>query len=152
MEQGPITIGPCFGAFVAAGEAAPVKTRHRSTFRVLSGKLRARMDILRAVPASVWLIASALFYAWGEYISKLWGYHPSWGLTFAAFAIYGIGTFLWLPVLLHRNEIAVMGTMFLILALVATIAVGFLVFREAVEPRQIVGLVLAFVALVLLSA
>jgi len=39
------------------------------------------MNILISIPAIIWLLISALFFACGEYLSKLWGNEPSIRLT-----------------------------------------------------------------------
>lgn len=65
--------------------------------------------------------------------------------------IYALGTLSWLPALLHKNELAIMGTAWLLLATVATVVIGFFVFGETLSTLQWIGIGLALVALVLLS-
>ncbi len=103
------------------------------------------------VPAFAWLLLSALFFAGGEYLSKKWGMHPNWPATFLVVGVYALGTFAWLPALLHKNQLAVMGTLWLLLATAATVAVGLLVFGEKLNNFQTAGIVLSAVAMVLLS-
>jgi multidrug transporter EmrE-like cation transporter len=64
---------------------------------------------------------------------------------------YAFGTVTWLPALLHKNELAVMGTAWLLLATVATVIIGIFVFGESVNKSQLLGLGLATGALFLLS-
>lgn len=109
------------------------------------------MKIFLAVPAPLWLLISAFFFAWGEYMSKRWGYVPSVSLTVATVAIYACATLAWLPALLHRNHLATMGTAWLLLATIATVAIGVLVYREPVSGVQLLGIVFSIVSLVLLS-
>jgi len=109
------------------------------------------MNILLAVPALVWLLLAAAFFAAGEYLSKRWGMHPSLPFAFFVVGVYALGTFAWLPALLHKNQLAIMGTAWLLLAMAATITIGVLVFHEPLNLRQGIGVVLAAVALVLLS-
>jgi drug/metabolite transporter (DMT)-like permease len=103
------------------------------------------------IPAAGWLFLSALFFALGEYLSKLWGENPSLRLTAMVVGVYALGTLSWLPALLHRNELAIMGTAWLLLATVATVVIGFFVFGETLTILQWLGIGLALIALVLLS-
>lgn len=105
---------------------------------------------LTAVPPAAWLLVSAVFYAGGEFLSKKWALAPGWGLAAAVLAAYGAASLLWLPALHQRNELAVMGTAWLLLATVATILIGHLVFHEALGPRQWLGVALALAAMALL--
>lgn len=77
--------------------------------------------------------------------------HPSLPFTFGVVAIYSLSTFTWLPVLLHKNQIALMGTLWLVLATVATVGIGTLVFGETLSAMQWVGVALTLVALILLG-
>ena len=107
--------------------------------------------LLLAVPAPVWLLLSALFFACGEFASKQWSFHPSIGLTLLTVALYALGSLLWLPALLHNNSLAVMGMAWLLLGTVATVALGLLVFHEKVSMVKGVGIAFSMVSLVLLS-
>lgn len=110
------------------------------------------MNILLAIPASVWLMLSALFFAAGEYLSKRWGLNPTWSFAFLVVGTYALGTLSWLPALLHKNQLAIMGTAWLLLAMVATIGIGVLMFHEKLNGLQVIGITLAFLALILLNA
>ncbi|TSC58881.1 MAG: hypothetical protein Greene041619_259 [Candidatus Peregrinibacteria bacterium Greene0416_19] len=109
------------------------------------------MKIILAVPAPVWLLLSALFFAWGEYTSKQWGYAPSLSLTLMTVGIYALGTLAWLPALLHNNHLAIMGTAWLLLATIATVAIGIFVFHEHVSTVKMIGIFFSLLSLVLLS-
>jgi drug/metabolite transporter (DMT)-like permease len=109
------------------------------------------MNFLLAIPAYIWLVISAIFFGFGEYLSKRWGMQPTLGFAVITVCTYAIGTFAWLPALLHKNQLAIMGTAWLLLAMVATIGIGFFVFHEHLNGYQIAGVILAFAALVLLS-
>lgn len=111
----------------------------------------AWVRILLAVPAPIWLLLSALFFACGEYASKQWGYAPSLALTIMTVGIYALGTLAWLPALLHNNHLAIMGTAWLLLATIATVAIGILVFHEHVTTIKAVGIVFSLISLILLS-
>lgn len=109
------------------------------------------MKILLVVPAWAWLLISAAWFTAGEYASKKWGMAPSWRFAFFVVGVYAVGTFAWLPALLHKNQIALMGTLWLVLATVATVSVGVFAFHEQLSLVQWVGVGLALVALTLLS-
>ncbi len=109
------------------------------------------MSYLTLVPAFAWLFCSAVFYGIGEYFSKKWGIAPSLLLTMCVVMAYAACALCWLPVLLHKNSIALMGSMWLLFAMISTITVGVIIFHETLSSYQIVGVILAVAALVLLS-
>ena len=110
------------------------------------------MNILLVIPAFGWLLISALFFALGEYLSKQWGMQPSWQTTLMVVGAYALGTLTWLPALLHKNQIAVMGTLWLVLAIVATVAIGVFFYHEQLTVLQWTGVVLALISLVILGS
>ncbi len=110
------------------------------------------MKVLLFFPAYFWLLLSALFFAGGEYLSKKWGASPTISLTMSVVGIYALGSLAWLPALLHKNELALMGTAWLLLATVGSIVVGVFLFGETLTPLQWVGMAAAMVAMVLLNS
>lgn len=98
------------------------------------------------------LLASGVFQALGEYLSKLWGLTPTWTLGVLAVGAYAISSLIWLPALLYRNQLSTMGIAWDLIAVVTTLAIGLLVFHEALGGRQILGIILALIALWLLIA
>jgi multidrug transporter EmrE-like cation transporter len=110
------------------------------------------MSILLIIPAPVWLFISSIFFAGGEFLSKKWAMHPtSAGLTLTI-ACYACSSLLWLPALFHKNELAIMGTAWLLLATLATILIGYFVFNESLSTKQMAGLTLSAAALIMLNA
>jgi multidrug transporter EmrE-like cation transporter len=109
------------------------------------------MNILISIPAVVWLLVSALFFGIGEYLSKVWAQKPSLVLSFWAVLVYVLGAVTWLPVLFHKNELSTMGTLWLLLGLLATVSIGILVFHESLNYYQIAGVVLAVIAVILIN-
>lgn len=103
-----------------------------------------------AVPAFIWLLASTLFCAVGEYLSKKWGMNPSWTFAFLVTGVYAIGAILWLPALLHKNQLAIMGTIWALMTAVLTVAIGLFVFHESLSITQTIGILLALISLGLL--
>lgn len=107
---------------------------------------------LTTIPAIIWFLLSAIFFAAGEYLSKTWGNKPGVGLAFIVVAVYAMETLAWLPALLHKNQIAIMGTAWLVMALIATVSVGVFVFHEKITIFQWLGMVLALAALILIGS
>lgn len=98
-----------------------------------------------------WLLLSALFFAYGEYLSKKWADVPSWRMGIAVIGIDAISTALWLPAILNRNHLGIVGLLWLLIGAVATIGISLFLFRETLDWVQWMGIGFAFVALVLLS-
>ncbi len=109
------------------------------------------MNILLAIPAIIWLCISASLYAVGEYLSKIWGMKPSFHLALVFVLFSAFSGLTWLPALLHKNQIAIMGTIWLLLATIATIAVGVFIFHERITTIEWIGLILALVSLAILG-
>lgn len=76
---------------------------------------------------------------------------PSISLTIAVVALYSLGGLTWLPALLHKNQLAIMGTAWLLLSIFATLGIGIFVFGEVLGLRQWTGVILAVIALGLLG-
>lgn len=68
------------------------------------------MEFLLVVPTYAWLIISALFYAIGEYLSKAWSDSPSVSLVVLVVIAYSLCALSWLPALLHKHQLIIMGT------------------------------------------
>ena len=109
------------------------------------------LERLKIVPALGWLLMSALFFSGGEFLSKKWGEHPGLGLTVAIVVLYATGTLMWLPALLHKNELARMGMLWYLLTTPLTVILGVVVFHEKLTSGQWVGVALAMIALWFLS-
>ncbi|MDD5751248.1 MAG: hypothetical protein PHS73_01885 [Candidatus Peribacteraceae bacterium] len=109
------------------------------------------MTIFRALPAFVWLLFSALFFAYGEYLSKKWALHPGWMMALAVVGVDAIGTFLWLPAIFNRNVLSIIGMAWLLIGAVASVGIGLIVFRETLNWTQWTGMGFALIALVLLG-
>ncbi len=109
------------------------------------------MKFLLVFPPYGWLILSALFYAQGEYLSKLWAINPSIRISLLVILSYSMAALTWLPALLHKNQITIMGAAWLLLATAATVVIGCFIFNEDLTSLQLVGLGLACTAMILLS-
>lgn len=109
------------------------------------------MRFLLFVPAYGWLLISTACFACGEYLSKKWGMSPSWKMTLAVLLPYMLGTLAWLPSLLHKNSLSVMGIAWSLMSVMATLGIAFFIFNEKLSALNAAGLVLALAALVLLQ-
>lgn len=108
-------------------------------------------NIFLAIPAIVWLLISVVFYAFGEYFSKAWAIKPNIVTIIYLCIVSMISLLVWLPALLHRNQISIMGTIWLLLATVATVFVGVVIFHEKITPIEWAGIVMALAALAFLG-
>jgi len=109
------------------------------------------MSFVLGIPAILWLLVSVILFGFGEYFSKYWALHPDFWRAFWALLTYTLGTITWLPILLHKNHLSTMGTAWLALGVVATVAIGLFVYHEKITFLQWLGIVLALVAFGLLS-
>lgn len=109
------------------------------------------MNIILAIPALVWLIVSALIFAYGEYLSKKFALNPSLSYVVIIVCTYALGTLAWLPAILQKNQLSIVGAIWSVLSLVATVLIGVVIFNEQLSPLAILGLVFAFIAVALLS-
>ncbi len=99
----------------------------------------------------IWLIISALFFAFGEFLSKKFALAPSLSYIILIVAIYALGTLAWLPAILQRNQLSIVGSIWSVLSLVATVSIGVLIFGEKLNIVGIVGIIFAAIAIALLS-
>lgn len=109
------------------------------------------INFLLSIPAIVWLLISSVFFAAGEFLSKKWGMNPNFSNTLIVLIAYTISSLLWLPSLLHKNQLLLMGTMWIVLAMMATVLIGLIIFHEKINALQWLGLFLALAALILLN-
>lgn len=106
---------------------------------------------VQAVPSFCWLLLSALFFGFGEYLSKRFASAPSWKLGIAVVVVDAIGVILWLPALFNRNQLSIVGVLWALLGATVTLCIGLLLFKESLTWIQWIGILCAFIALVLLQ-
>ncbi len=109
------------------------------------------MNLILAIPAIIWLIVSALFFAFGEFFSKKFALNPSLAYVLIIVAIYTLGTLAWLPAILQKSQLSIVGAIWSVLSLLATVLIGVLIFREHLSLIGILGIIFAFIAVALLS-
>lgn len=98
-----------------------------------------------------WLVISALFFAVGEFLSKKFALSPSWIYVGLILVAYGLGVMAWLPAMLQKNNLAIVGAIWSVMSLAATVSIGVLVFGESLSAANVGGIIAAFVAVFLLS-
>ena len=109
------------------------------------------MNLINVIPAMVWLIISAIFFAFGEFLSKKFAMAPSLYYVVLIVAIYACGTLAWLPAILQKNQLSIIGSIWSVMGLLATVLIGVLIFKEKLNAVGIAGIIFALVAIFLLS-
>lgn len=92
-----------------------------------------------------------VFYALGEYFSKLYADNPRTWCAVLSVLSYTATAVLWLPALSRHNHLAVLGTVWTMTATVVTLLVAFLLFHERVNSYQAIGVAVGLVAIYLMS-
>lgn len=98
-----------------------------------------------------WLVVSAISFAVGEYASKRYVTSAAPGWMVATYVAYNVGVAAWFPALQQRSHLAIVGTLWSLLSLVATVAIGVGLFQERLDVWQWSGVVLALLAVAILS-
>jgi multidrug transporter EmrE-like cation transporter len=109
------------------------------------------MNIILSIPYFVWLIISALFFAGGEFLSKKFALNPGIMLVVLLLISYGISEITWLPAILEKNKLSIVGAMWSVLSLLVTVLLGLLIFNEKISLVGGLGIIFAGVSVVLLS-
>lgn len=99
----------------------------------------------------LWLVLSAICFAGGEYLSKSYVLYPRAISLIALGTMYLAGVLFWLPALRQKPDLAVTGTLWSVITLLMTVAIGVLVFGESLSGYQILGITLAVGAVIFLS-
>jgi multidrug transporter EmrE-like cation transporter len=106
---------------------------------------------LNSINYIIWLILSALFFAAGEFLSKKFALNPNLILVIIIILVYSVGVLFWLPAILQKNQLSIVGTMWSVLSLLTTILIGVLIFNEELSIIGIIGVIFAFISIILLS-
>jgi multidrug transporter EmrE-like cation transporter len=108
------------------------------------------MKYLLSINYIIWLVLSAIFFAVGEFLSKKFALSPKFSYIVLIIIIYSIGVLAWLPAILQKNSLSIAGTIWSVLSLLTTILIGVLIFGEKLSTMSIMGMGLAFTAIILL--
>ena len=109
------------------------------------------MKYLLEINYIIWLVFSALFFSCGEYFSKKFALNPSFTYVLYIALAYFVGTMFWLPALMQRNQLSIVGAMWSVLSLLMTVFIGVVLFKEGLSALGIVGIVLALISIVVLA-
>jgi drug/metabolite transporter (DMT)-like permease len=107
-------------------------------------------EVLSKLPMMLLLVLAALGVAFGDYFAKLWSMNPNnywYALALVGYSSVGI---FYLPTLL-KNGLVITSVIYSILAIVAFLVVGLVVFNETLTARQIAGVSIGIVSLLILS-
>ena len=99
----------------------------------------------------VWLIASSLFFATGEFLSKKFALSQNLVLVIMIIVAYSISVLLWLPAILQKNQLSIVGVMWPVLSLLITILIGTIIFGEKLSLFGVLGITFAIISTILLS-
>ncbi|OGZ68384.1 MAG: hypothetical protein A3D44_01805 [Candidatus Staskawiczbacteria bacterium RIFCSPHIGHO2_02_FULL_42_22] len=99
----------------------------------------------------LWLLISGVFFALGEFLSKKFALDPSIKYVIYILVIYSLGVLAWLPAILQRNQLSVVGTLWSIISLLTTVIIGTLLFKEKLNIFGYIGVTTACVSIILLS-
>lgn len=103
------------------------------------------------LPVFAWILISVLFNAFGEFASKTWANSPTWWELALVVGAYALSGLFWLPALYLHNNLALLGTLWFVVAIVLTVLIGTLFFHEQLTITQWFGIGFALVAILLLT-
>lgn len=109
------------------------------------------MRLILMIPAMVWLVGSALCFAFGEYLSKRFALAPSVPGVLLVLVAYNLGTLAWLPAILQKNQLSIVGAIWSVMSLLATVSIGVLIFHEFLTTVSILGILFGVLSVALLS-
>jgi multidrug transporter EmrE-like cation transporter len=109
------------------------------------------VSILLLIPASAWLLISALIDTFSEYASKVLILSHNWQFIIIVVTASMASSVLWLPALLHKNKISIMGPGWLLLKALSVLMVAIFIFHEHISFTQTLGIGLAIIAMILLG-
>jgi multidrug transporter EmrE-like cation transporter len=109
------------------------------------------VNFILSIHYGVWLVVSALFFATGEFLSKKFALGPTWTTFVFILMVYLLGVLAWLPAIVQKNRLSIVGTIWSVLSLLATVLIGTVLFREKLGILGVVGVVTAVISVVLLS-
>lgn len=99
----------------------------------------------------LWIILSAIAFAFGEYFSKYYALWHAWQDLVAVFLCYNLGVVFWLPAIAKTKELAIIGSIWSVMSLAATVLIGVTLFNEKLDVLHWVGIGLAGLSVALLA-
>ena len=98
----------------------------------------------------IWLISSIASYSLGEFFSKKIAGEFRWSYFWIILLCYAGSGLFWIPAMMQRNSLIVLGFIWSLLSIISTLLIGFSM-GETFSTAQIVGIALAVAAILLLS-
>ncbi len=109
------------------------------------------MTFLTIVPFWVWIAVSAIFFAFGEFISKKFALNPGWTIFIAFLIVDLISASAWIPAIFEKNQLSITGVIWSIISLIATVLMGILIFNEKLSLVHLIGIFVGLISVILLS-
>jgi multidrug transporter EmrE-like cation transporter len=109
------------------------------------------MKALLSIHYIYWLVLSGVFFAIGEFMSKKFALNPKISFVLLMLASYILGSLAWLPAILQKNQLSIVGVMWSVLSVISTILIGVLIFNEKLSQFGVIGIALGIISVILLS-
>jgi multidrug transporter EmrE-like cation transporter len=109
------------------------------------------VNALLSLPYIFWLIVSAVLFAVGEFLSKKFALSPNWSYIVILLIVDAASLLSWLPAIMQKNQLSIVGVMWSVLSLLATALIGILIFSEKLNTLSFLGIVFGLISVVLLS-
>ncbi|MDE2311592.1 MAG: hypothetical protein KGJ93_00675 [Patescibacteria group bacterium] len=109
------------------------------------------MKNLLSINYLIWLTISVVFFSVGEFFSKKFALQPKLSWVILILGAYILGTLAWLPAILQKNQLSIVGTIWSVLSLLATVGIGVLIFAEKLSFVGTAGIITALISIILLS-
>ena len=107
------------------------------------------MNILFSIPYQIWLMFSVACFGAGELFSKKVVLGPTFQNFGMMHLFYTLGCLFWLPALASRRDLGTTGAIWSMMSLIVTVLIGVNYYGEELSARNIAGIILALVAIVL---
>jgi len=109
------------------------------------------MNFVTALPPLAWLVISGALFATGEFLSKKFALAPSWPHLGVALLFYLFATLAWFPALMQKNQLSTTGALWSVISVLMTVLIGVFLFGEKPGMVGVAGIIVAFIAVFLLS-
>ena len=109
------------------------------------------MDYILKINYLVWLIISAIFFAVNEYFSEKFALNPSVKIIVYIVVIDVFCILAWLPAIYLKKQLSTVGTLWSVLSLLLTIAIGIFIFNDKLDIKTGLGIVFAIASVALLA-
>lgn len=98
-----------------------------------------------------WIAVSILFETIGDYFAKVMTMQHTFFNVSSMFIFYNLMLIAWYFAMKQSGELAITGTVWLLSGQLAVVILGVFYFKEQINSYQIAGLILALIAMLLLT-